>query len=420
MNDIDTITQMLVVILGVMVAVLVILTLIFIVLKIKEKKKNKSPYNDEKKLEKKENTNKNTKKSYSKEYTKESIMNFMEFEKIEDNMIVQKKGKRFLMAIECQGVNYDLMSNVEKVAVEEGFQQFLNTLTHQIQIYIQTRSVNLEESIRRYQKRVKEIEDNYRRMQFQYNSAMQANTYNTEQKNQMEYEMTKQKNLLEYATDLLNDTKQMSLNRNILNKKYFIIVPYYFEENNGEKYDYEEIKNIAFSELYTKSQSIIRTLSACSINGKILNSNELVDLLYVAYNRDEAEVFGIDKAIKAGYTELYSTAPDVFEKKIQALDEQIRENAINKANEAIQKVKSRQQQLAEEKEDSFEDAIEKMAEMILSENREYVGNEIAEEAIKELKKQIKAQDKENGKGGKNNEEKKEKARTRNGNSTKQQ
>lgn len=347
-------------------------------------------------------------------------MNFMEFEKIEDNMIVQKKGKRFLMAIECQGVNYDLMSNVEKVAVEEGFQQFLNTLTHQIQIYIQTRSVNLEESIRRYQKRVKEIEDNYRRMQFQYNSAMQANTYNTEQKNQMEYEMTKQKNLLEYATDLLNDTKQMSLNRNILNKKYFIIVPYYFEENNGEKYDYEEIKNIAFSELYTKSQSIIRTLSACSVSGKILNSNELVDLLYVAYNRDEAEVFGIDKAIKAGYTELYSTAPDVFEKKIQALDEQIRENAINKANEAIQKVKSRQQQLAEEKEDSFEDAIEKMAEMILSENREYVGNEIAEEAIKELKKQIKAQEKENGKGGKNNEEKKEKARTRNGNSTKQQ
>lgn len=414
MSENDTITQILVAVLSVMIVILVILTFIFVALKVKEKKNEKKTYKKERN-KKIANDNKTTK---LKEYTKESIMDFMEFEKIEDNMIVQKKGKRFLMAIECQGVNYDLMSRVEKVAVEEGFQQFLNTLTHQIQIYIQTRSVNLEDSISRYQKRVKEIEDNYRKMQFQYNSAMQTNAYNTEQKNQMEYEMTKQRNLLEYATDLLNDTKQMSLNRNILNKKYFIIVPYYFEENNGEKYDYEEIKNIAFSELYTKSQSIIRTLSACSINGKILNSNELVDLLYVAYNRDEAEVFGIDKAIKAGYTELYSTAPDVFEKKIQALDEQIRENAINKANEAIQKVKSRQQQLAEEKENSFEDAIEKMAELILSENREYVGNDIAEEAIKELKKQIKAQEKENGKGGKNNEEKK--ARTRNGNSTKQQ
>ena len=270
MSENDTITQILVTILSVMIVILVILTLIFVALKVKEKKNEKKPYKKEKN-KKIANDNKNKKTAKLKEYTKESIMDFMEFEKIEDNMIVQKKGKRFLMAIECQGVNYDLMSRVEKVAVEEGFQQFLNTLTHQIQIYIQTRSVNLEDSISRYQKRVKEIEDNYRKMQFQYNSAMQANTYNTEQKNQMEYEMTKQKNLLEYATDLLNDTKQMSLNRNILNKKYFIIVPYYFEENNGEKYDYEEIKNIAFSELYTKSQSIIRTLSACSISGKILN-----------------------------------------------------------------------------------------------------------------------------------------------------
>ena len=339
-------------------------------------------------------------------------MDFMEFEKVEDNMIIQKKGRRFLMVIECQGVNYDLMSKVEKVGVEEGFQQFLNTLTHQIQIYIQTRSVNLEESIRGYQKRVKEIEDNYKRMQFEYNTAMQSNTYNDEQKSRMVYEMTKQKNLLEYATDLLNDTKQMSLNRNILNKKYFIIVPFYPEETANEKYDYEEMKNIAFSELYTKAQSIIRTLSSCSVNGRILNSTELVELLYVAYNRDESEVFGIDKAIKAGYEELYSTAPDVYEKKIQALDEKIREEAIIKANEAIQKVKSRKQQMAEEKEESFEDMIEKMAQIILSENREYVGNDIAEEAIKELKKQIDKQEGNKSKGGNIENEKEQEKTTR--------
>ena len=91
-------------------------------------------------------------------------MNFMEFDKVEDNMIVQKKGKRYLMVVECQGVNYDLMSNIEKVAVEEGFQQFLNTLRHPIQIYIQTRTINLESSISNYKAKVKEIEDKYRRM----------------------------------------------------------------------------------------------------------------------------------------------------------------------------------------------------------------------------------------------------------------
>ncbi len=409
MNDNDVITQSLVVVLSIMIMILFILTFIFIILKAKERKQKKKfdeEIKDNKKVEKK------TKKEYNKEYTKESIMDFMEFEKVEDNMIIQKKGKRFLMVIECQGVNYDLMSKVEKVGVEEGFQQFLNTLTHQIQIYIQTRSVNLEESIRSYQKRVREIEDNYKRMQFEYNTAMQSNTYNDEQKSKMVYEMTKQKNLLEYATDLLNDTKQMSLNRNILNKKYFIIVPFYPEETANEKYDYEEMKNIAFSELYTKAQSIIRTLSSCSVNGRILNSTELVELLYVAYNRDESEVFGIDKAIKAGYEELYSTAPDVYEKKIQALDEKIREEAIIKANEAIQKVKSRKQQMAEEKEENFEDMIEKMAEIILSENREYVGNDIAEKAIEELKKQIDKQEKTESEGGKLENEKEQEKTTR--------
>ena len=64
------------------------------------------------------------------------------------------------MAIECQGVNYDLMSQIEKVSVEEGFQQFLNTLRHPIQIYIQTRTVNLENSISTY----KEVKDNGKRV----------------------------------------------------------------------------------------------------------------------------------------------------------------------------------------------------------------------------------------------------------------
>ncbi len=51
----------------------------------------------------------------------------------------------------------------------------------------------------------------------------------------------------------------------------------------------------------------------------MLNSNDLVDLLYVAYNRDDAEVYGVDKAIESGYDELYSTAPDVVDKKDESI-----------------------------------------------------------------------------------------------------
>ena len=53
-----------------------------------------------------------------------------------------------------------------------------------------------------------------------------------------------------------------------------------------------------------------------------------------------------------------------------------------------------------------------MAQIILSENREYVGNDIAEEAIKELKKQIDKQEGNKSKGGNVENEKKQEKTTR--------
>lgn len=389
----NTVSDILIIILGVMIFILMILSIAFLILKIKENKKEKKssgrisskPSKSEKTMQKSAAT--------STSYNKQSIMDFMEFEKIEDNMIIQKNGRRFLMVVECQGVNYDLMSKIEKVGVEEGFQQFLNTLRHPVQIYIQTRTINLENSISNYQTKIKEIEDKYNHMMYEYQKMKNSDIYSKEDLDKYFFELTKQKNLLEYGKDIVASTERMSLNRNVLSKKYYIIVPYFSEEAGNEKYDYEEIKNMAFSELYTKSQSVIRTLSSCSINGKILSSKELVELLYVAYNRDESEIFGIDRALRAGYDELYSTAPDVFEKKVKALDEIIKERAIDLANESIDKVKSKTQKMAEEKEVNLEELVEKLAEIVITDNEQYVGKEIAKKAIEEIKE-----------GGNSNEE----------------
>ena len=334
----------------------------------------------------------------------------MEFDKIEDNMIVQKKGKRYLMVIQCQGVNYDLMSQVEKVGVEEGFQQFLNTLRHPIQIYIQTRTINLESSINTYKNEIKKIEDKYNHMRYDYHKMQESGEYAKEELEGYFYEITKQKNLLEYGKDIVYHTEKMSLNRNVLNKQYYIILSYYQEEGQNENYNNEEIRSMAFSELYTKAQAMIATLSACSVSGKILNSNELVELLYVAYNRDQAEVFGLDKALRAGYDDLYSTAPDVFEKKIKALDKQIEDKAIDLANEKIDKVQSVIQQRVQEKEQNMDSLISKMAELILEENKEYVGKDVAEKAIEEIKADRTGTKKQ--KGGRVNDTTKKERKTR--------
>ena len=81
--------------------------------------------------------------------------------------------------------------------------------------------------------------------------------------------------------------------------------------------------------------ALASTLSRCEVNARILDSEGLIDLLYVAYNRDESEVYELNKVLNSGYEELYSTAPDVLDKKMKAIDAQIKENATELAKEVI-------------------------------------------------------------------------------------
>ena len=315
---------------------------------------------------------------------KQSIFNFMDFDTVRDNMIIQKKGTRYLMVVECQGINYDLMSGVEKTSVEEGFVQFLNTLRHPVQIYIQTRSINLESSLAVYREKVREVEMKLRNMQMQYEQMRESGEYTDEQLKKAFFELTKQSNLYEYGKSILQDTEKMSLNKNILNKKYYMIIPYHSAEAGNDNLDKAELEGIAFSELYTRAQSLIRSISTCGVRGKILKSNELIELLYMAYNRDEAETFGLDKAIKAGFDEMYSTAPNVLKKKMVELDKAIEENAIKLANEKVEQAKTELEKQIEEKEYNMEDLIEKMAKMIIQDNEPYLGTELTEKAIEKV------------------------------------
>ena len=365
----------------------------------------------------KENKNKKEKQdesvptsSKTPQQNKQSIFNFMEFDTVRDNMIIQRKGKRYLMVIECQGINYDLMSGAEKTGVEEGFVQFLNTLRYQIQIYVQTRSVNLENSLQVYRERVKEVENKLRKMQMQYEDMKNFGEYTDEQLQKAFYELTKQSNLYEYGKSVLQDTERMSLNKNILNKKYYIIVPYYSAESGNENLDAREIEGIAFSELYTRAQSLIRSISTCGVRGKILRSNELIELLYMAYNREDAETFGLDKAIKAGFNEMYSTAPDVLKKKMKEIDNEIEEKAIQKAKEKVNEAKSEIEQEIEDKENHIDELIGQMAKMIIAENEEYIGNDVVNRAIEKVTEEL--TQKSNTKEGGNENGKKKTTRGR--------
>ena len=388
MNN-DSMSTLLIIALGILVFLVMILIVVFIYVNQRDKRGTTKKKNNSNKGEEKETQ---TPKSYSKQ----SIFKFMNFDKVEDNMIVQKSGKRYLMVIECQGINYDLMSGLEKNSVEQGFLQFLNTLRYKIQIYVQTRTVNLTSSIDTYKEKVNEIYDELMEKQSSYNVKVHSGDYDQKRLDQEKLELVRLRNLYEYGVDIISNTERMSLNKNILSKFYYIIIPYYSEEAEDEKYSKDEIENIAFSELYTKAQGIIGSLGACEIRGKILDSTELIELLYSAYNRDQSEAFSLQRALSAGYDEMYSTAPDVLDKRMRELDRKIEEEARIKANEVVFNVieENEKEFNVRQKEEALDSLIDELAMELIEENKKTIGEDVAEDAIKKIADEMKTKEKE--------------------------
>lgn len=108
-----------------------------------------------------------------------SIYKFMEFDEIIDNMIVRKNNKQYVMILECKGINYDLLSEEEKESVELGFIEMLNTLRFPIQLYVQTRSLNLSEMIKKYLNKTDEIKGQIDRLSIQLQNALNAGDVET-------------------------------------------------------------------------------------------------------------------------------------------------------------------------------------------------------------------------------------------------
>ena len=251
-----------------------------------------------------------------KELPKEDVKNFMEFDEIEDDMIIQENGNRYVMILKCMGINYDLMSETEMLAVEEGFGNFLNTLKYPIQLYVQARSLDLDEGISVYRKRLEALNTEYEKYADAVMKTKATGRATPAQKQQMEFELKKKRTLLDYGADIVKYIERMSMNRNILQRKYYVVISYHSSELGlATNFKKEEVRDLAYSELYTRCRSIAAALAPCGVEATILKSEELAELLYIAYNKDEADTYNLKRALDNGYYRLYSTAQDVKAKK---------------------------------------------------------------------------------------------------------
>lgn len=296
---------------------------------------------------------------------RERVHDFLGFDSVDNGMIIRKDRKEFIMVLLCNGVNFDLRSEREKLAIEEGFLQFLNTLKNPVQLYVQTRSLNFTDIIKDYKDRTeifkKEIDDLAEKMK------KALATSQEEKYRKYEYLYNNKRRLWEYAQDTLMYTERLNRNRNVLEQKTYIIVSYYAEElgQRGENYTQEERESIIFSELFTRCNNISNALRSSSISSRVLNSEELVELLFNAFNRDELENINLKNYLENEADKLYTTSQDVLNKRKKMLQEEINIQGIELATQSITKADKKRKKEIEELEKNKNEKIKEKAKVTL-------------------------------------------------------
>lgn len=315
---------------------------------------------------------------------KEDVFKFMEFDKVQDNMIIQQNGAKFTAVIKCKGINYNLMSEVEQLSVEEGFINFLNTLKFPIQIYVQAQNVDLKESINKYKENMREILTEFDDLNSNYNIAMNSFDNTEEELQDMENKKEKAQNVLEYGQDIVRYVEKLSLNKSMLQRSFYVLVSYYKSEiTNASNFKPDEIVDICYSELFTRVQNIISGLAMSSVTCLVLNSNELAELIYSAYNRDDKNYISVRQALESGFHRLYSISEDAISKKHVMLLDNIRKEAEYKAAEALAKaIEEGNVATLHDVEDSYDQESSRQAiEMI---KRERIDEDIKDKAKKKV------------------------------------
>ncbi|MGH7234584.1 MAG: hypothetical protein ACREF7_04040 [Candidatus Saccharimonadales bacterium] len=206
-----------------------------------------------------------------------STQNLLEIAEIRDGIVIMNDGS-FRSVVMAKSINFDLMSPQEQEAVEYAYQGFLNSLVFPVQITIRTQKVDLQPYIERMDK-VRSEHDNML--------------------------------LAMLMDDYINYIEQLSLQTNIMDKKFYVVVPFFTNVINESKSiaqgktfltglaqmfsksEHHVVINeaqleAAKTELRNRVQSVLSALAQAGIQGLPLDTQELIELYYDMYNPDTA------------------------------------------------------------------------------------------------------------------------------------
>ena len=241
----------------------------------------------------------------------------------DDGSLIVKNDDSYVGVIEVYGVNYNLLSTRERLVLEEVFQTMINGLDYPIQLFIQSRRIDIENYNNIYEKRLEELSENLK--QERNKLALQsANPYMHEEILDIENNIIRLENQIEYGKQVVEFINNFASYSNILEKRYYIAIPYRY---TGDIKDENEKFITAYNTIANRANSIIAALSRGNLTGKFLNGYELSELLYVAYNKKDSGKYKFDRALMSGFSNFIVTSRPVefkiLEEKEKELDELI-------------------------------------------------------------------------------------------------
>ena len=223
-----------------------------------------------------------------------STQNTLLFSEMRENMIIMSDGS-FRAVIECESINFDLMSSREREGIEFSYQNFINSLYFPIQILVRSRRVDIGP----YLDRLADIRRNQDNMLL---------------------------NVL--MDDYMDFIDVLAQEANIMDKSFYVVVPYYpAGEENAFKQQTKGLFSSFFSGkkeatvtkidqvTYTKAKdeiknridSVMSGLFQIGVKSWQLNTRQLGELFYTSYNPDTSSRESLSEIDPSELTTTYVT-----------------------------------------------------------------------------------------------------------------
>lgn len=205
-----------------------------------------------------------------------STQNALQIAEVRDGIVIMNDGS-YRSVVMVKSINFDLMSPQEREGVEYAYQGFLNSLYFPVQIFIRSQKVDLGPYIQKLDK-IRSEHDNML--------------------------------LALLMEDYINFMADIAQQTNIMDKKFYLVIPFFptvdaqkaiqasksfvsnltgiFQNREQHVTINEAELEAAKTELRNRVQAVLAGLLQCSIQGLPLDTQELIELYYDAYNPDTA------------------------------------------------------------------------------------------------------------------------------------